>query len=113
MAINPSRATLNKHIYLTYLFKLHTMKHVFLIYQFQRRFKLQKSRKGEEEREPARMAKAFDFQMLIIYDMFKSTIWVISTTTTAYFKYITQLCKIRKSANSSNIDSQSDPVYLK
>ena len=37
------------------------------------------------------MAKVFDFQMLVIYVMFKSTIWVENTTTTAYFKSITQL----------------------
>ena len=67
------------------------MKQVFLIYQSQRRFKLQNHRKGEEESEPARMAKVFDFQMSVIYFMFKSTVWVVSTTTMAYFKYITQL----------------------
>ena len=32
------------------------------------------------------MAKVFDFQMLVIYVMLKSTIWVENTTTTAYFK---------------------------
>ena len=37
------------------------------------------------------MAKVFDFQMSVIYVMSKSTIWIASTTTTAYFKYITQL----------------------
>ena len=37
------------------------------------------------------MAKVFNFQMPVIYVMFKSTIWVVSMTTTAYFKYITQL----------------------
>ena len=39
------------------------------------------------------MAKVFDFQMPVIYVMFKSTIWVENTTTTAYFKSITQLQK--------------------
>ena len=37
------------------------------------------------------MAKVFDFQMPVIYVMFKSTIWVENTTTTMYFKSITQL----------------------
>ena len=43
MTINPSCTMLNIYVHLTYIFKWHTMKHVFLIYQFQRRLKLQKS----------------------------------------------------------------------
>ena len=40
-------------------------------------------KKEEDKREPVGMAKDFDFQMLVIYVMFKSTIQVASTTTTA------------------------------
>ena len=43
MAVNASRAMLNNYIHLTYLFKLQTMQHLFLVYKSQRRFKLQQS----------------------------------------------------------------------
>ena len=57
------------------------------------------------------MAKVFDFQMPVIYVMFKLIIRVASTITTANFQSITQLqswvdtiCrKIRKYVNSSII----------
>ena len=42
-AINAFRAMLNNYIYLAYLFKLNTMQHVFLIYNSERLFRLEKS----------------------------------------------------------------------
>ena len=42
-AINAFRAMLNNYIYLVYLFKLNTMQHVFLIYNSERLFNLEKS----------------------------------------------------------------------
>ena len=66
--------------------------------------------KGEEEREPLRIAKDFNFQMAEIYFMFKLTIWVASSTT-ANFESIRQLqswvnlifYKIGKPFNSSDV----------
>ena len=56
------------------------------------------------------MVKDFNFQMLVIYFMFKLAIWVASTTT-ANFESIRQLQswvntifhKIRKSVNLSHV----------
>ena len=39
---------------------------------------------GEEKREPVGMAKDFDFQMPVIYVMFRLAIQVASTTTTNF-----------------------------
>ena len=63
------------------------------------------------------MAKVFDFQMPVIYVIFKSTIPVVSTTSTDYFDYYEVgltpfLCKSRKSV-IHQIFNQSNPVYLK
>ena len=41
---------------------------------------------GKEKREPVEMPKNFDFHMLVIDVMFKSTYWVASTTTAANFE---------------------------
>ena len=41
--INAFRAMLNNYIYPAYLFKLNTMQHVFLIYNSERLFNLEKS----------------------------------------------------------------------
>ena len=41
--------------------------------------------------EPVGMAKDFDFQMPVIYVMFKLTIWVASTTRTVNLNKYTQL----------------------
>ena len=57
------------------------------------------------------MAKDFDFQMTVIYAMFKLTIWVESTTRTVNLNKYTHLRsyintifrKIRKFVNLSNI----------
>ena len=53
--------------------------------------------RGTGKWEPVGMAKDFNFQMPVIYFMFKLTIWVTSTTT-ANFKSITQSI-----VNSSNV----------
>ena len=45
----------------------------------------------EEKQEPVEIAKDFNFQMVVIFVMFKSTIEVISTTTTTGFAKDTQL----------------------
>ena len=42
--------------------------------------------KEKRKREPVGMVKVFDFQMPVIYVIFKSTIRVVSTTTTDYFE---------------------------
>ena len=42
--------------------------------------------RGRGQREPAGTAKVFDFQMPVIYVMFKLTIRVASATRTAYFE---------------------------
>ena len=41
---------------------------------------------GKEKREPVEMPKNFDFHMLVIDVMFKSTYWVASTTTATNFE---------------------------
>ena len=69
-----------------------------------------RGRKGEEEREPLRIAKDFNFQIAEIYFIFKLNIWVTSTTT-ANFESIRQLqnwvnkifYKIGKPFNSSDV----------
>ena len=45
--------------------------------------------RGGGKREPVEVAKNFDFQMPVIYVIFKLTIRVASPTTTANFEYIT------------------------
>ena len=47
--------------------------------------------RGKGKREPAGMAKDFDFQMLVIYVMFKLTVQLACTTTTSDFALIAQL----------------------
>ena len=42
--------------------------------------------KEKRKREPVGMAKVFSFHMPVIYVIFKSTIRVVSTTTTDYFE---------------------------
>ena len=44
---------------------------------------IQTQERGKEKREPVRMTKNFDFQTPVIYVVFKLTILVASTTTTA------------------------------
>ena len=53
----------------------------------------ERGRKGkeEEEKEPVGMVKVFDFQMTVLYVMFKLTVQVASTTRTTNFELITQL----------------------
>ena len=66
---------------------------------------------GRGKREPVGMAKDFDFQMSVVYVMFRLTIWVASTTRTVNLNKYTQLrsCintifrKIKKSVRSLNI----------
>ena len=99
MAINPSRATLNKYIHLTYLFKLHTMKRVFLIYQSQRRFKLQKSLERRRGKGACKNGQGFRFQNagnLCHIQIHCMSHKHNNNTTTTYFKYITQVWSLVK-----------------
>ena len=58
-AIHASPAMLNNYIHLMYLFKLHTIQHVFLIYKSQRRFKLHKSYYTWSKREWSQRTSCF------------------------------------------------------
>ena len=47
--------------------------------------------KRKRKKEPVGMVKVFDFQMTVLYVMFKLTVRVASTTRTTNFELITQL----------------------
>ena len=47
--------------------------------------------KRKRKKEPVGMVKVFDFQMTVLYVMFKLTVRVTSTTRTTNFELITQL----------------------